>query len=627
MGTLQMFKPFFWLVPVLIAALPAHAVTPSIVVHAYTVNVEVNADGTAVATYHIEQTPSSQAAASQIGQYSIAFNPTLQRLDIDEAYTRKRDGKRVPIDISAIRTQLVPGVANVPMFRDVQQKIVVFPDLGADDTEVLTYHETIEHPLFPGQFTWTNNFGPSTSWENVQVIITAPASYSLRTEAVGIEFERTEADGRARYAWHYRKTEVVAEELIALSTWDRRPRLYASSFSDYAALAAAYYARAVDKTAVTPTIQARADAITQGITDRREQARAIYEWVSLHIRYVALYLAAGGVEPHFADAVLTNGYGDCKDHTVLFEALLRAKGISAQSVLVNLDNAYTLSEPPTIAQLNHVISYLPEFDLYADTTAGVAPFGVLPFQEHGKTAILVGGEGSVERRLPMPKPEDHQMVAFTAARLDRDGVIRGTTIMTGSGPAALTLRQSARQVQTMGHDGAARRQLASLGEQGTGTYRFASPDGFGDSFGISGSFTLDALPEILEGDSFAPPLGLLLLSRPGNYLIGPLYRTTLPASEPTQCFSGHQIEDLSIELPEGYLPARLPKERVIALDDFTYTSRWTLAGRVVRVHRELYAHFDEPVCSGAQRAAIAEAMTQIRRDHRAKIVLVEPEAK
>ena len=47
-------------------------------------------------------------------------------------------------------------------------------------------------------------------------------------------------------------------------------------------------------------------------------------------------------------------------------------------MLLNLDTAYTLSAPPTLAQINHVISYLPEFDLYADTTTGVAPFGVLP---------------------------------------------------------------------------------------------------------------------------------------------------------------------------------------------------------------------------------------------------------
>ncbi len=613
------------------AAPPALAVQPSVIVQKLAIDIVVEPDGHAVTTTHREQSATSRAAAASLGQFAIAFNPSLQHLDIQEAYTSKHDGGRVDVDLAAVRSQLAPGVPNAPIFHDVQQKIVVFPDLQADDIAVITYRQVTDRPLFAGQFFWQAEFARTTAWNDVSINITAPAGYPLRTESFGVAFSRDEQDGVVHYQWRYHAMDVVAEDLAGVSSWDRLPRLFVSSFPDYAALAAAYAAVAEPKAAVTRRVQARADEITAGITDRRQQAKALYEWVSGHIRYVALYLAAGGVEPHDADSVLLNGYGDCKDHTVLFEALLKAKGIEARSVLLNLDTAYTLSGPPTMAQLDHVISYLPEFDLFADTTSGVAPFGTLPFQEYGKPAVMVGGHagaepGDVEAvfRLPVLTTDAVSITTRTDAHIDLDGAIIGTSTTEAVGPAAIALRLTARWVQTAGHEGAARRQLVSLGQAGTGLFSFPPPDGFGSRFDVSGRFRLDPQPEILEGDSFALPLGLQLLVRPGDFLVGPLNRPTLPASEATPCFAGRQTEELSLELPEGRKPLRLPADRVIEIAAFRYSSHWSMQGQVVRVVREMVSRVDQPLCSGALRREVAAAMTDIRRDQRTKIVLSTP---
>jgi transglutaminase-like putative cysteine protease len=602
----------------------ARAVQPSLVMHKLTVDIDVRPDGTATVTQHREISPASLAAAAQIGQYAIGFNPSLQRLDILQASTAKQDGTRLPVDMSQIRTQLIPGAPNSPVYQDMQQKVVVFPDLAAGDTEDITWREETHTPLFAGQFMWNIDFSRFVSWEDVVVTIRAPASYPLHTETFGVDFSRSEQDGVVSYVWRYRATDVVAEDVASVSDWDRLPRFFVSSFPDYGAMAAAYAKLADPKVVVTPRIQERADAITAGIEDRRAQARAIYEWVSTHIRYVALYLGPGGVEPHEADAALANGYGDCKDHTVLFEALLRAKGIAAHTVLINLGSAYTLSGPPTMAQLNHAISYLPEFDVYADTTSGVAPFGTLPFQEYGKPAVIVGMEGEAIRRMPALARGIATIETRTQAQMQLDGAIMGTTTTSATGPAAIALRLTARWVQTAGHEAAARRQLVALGEQGTGVFSFPPPDSFGASFTVTGTFKLDPQPEILDGDSFAPPLGLQLLVRAGDYLLGPLNRTTLPESEPTPCWSGRQVEDLALEVPEGRLPQRLPKDRRIETPSFTYSSSWSTEGQVVRVRRELVTTIDQPLCAGTLRREAAAALAEIRRDQRSKVVLATP---
>ena len=110
---------------------------------------------------------------------------------------------------------------------------------------------------------------------------------------------------------------------------------------------------------MTPRIQTLADDITAGASDRREQAHRIYDWVSEHIRYVAVYLGNGGYVPHDAASILDSGYGDCKDHVVLLEALLKARGIASIPVLINSANRYWAPEAATSGLFNHVLSTCP----------------------------------------------------------------------------------------------------------------------------------------------------------------------------------------------------------------------------------------------------------------------------
>src|SRR5262249_32356612 len=152
---------------------------------------------------------------------------------------------------------------------------------------------------------------------------------------------------------------------------DHDPRLLISTFKDYEELGRAYWAEATKRAVVTPEIQALADEITAGTVDRRGQAAAIDRWIKSNVRYVAVYLGSGRVVPNDANAVLRNKYGDCKDHATLMTALLAAKGIASEQVLINGTNAHTLDQPATLAALNHVIVYLPEWDIYDDPTASL----------------------------------------------------------------------------------------------------------------------------------------------------------------------------------------------------------------------------------------------------------------
>ncbi len=164
---------------------------------------------------------------------------------------------------------------------------------------------------------------------------------------------------------------------------------------------------------VTPQIQTIADKIAKGASGHRAQAQKLYEWVSSHIRYVGVELGAGAMIPHAAQTVLTNGYGDCKDHVTLLGALLKAEGIDSEAVLIDSTNDYSLTKAPSFIGLDHVITYIPELKLFLDSTAVVAPFGVLPFQEYGKPVAFAPLKNSRQGMVPVLPPGVANMTTTT----------------------------------------------------------------------------------------------------------------------------------------------------------------------------------------------------------------------
>lgn len=605
---------------------PVAAAEPPASVRQFRLDTVVEQDGTAVQTLHIETAVSNDDAARREAQQPMSYSDGLEKLELVEAYTQKPDGRRISVERNAVRTQLAPGVPNLPAYSDRKQMVVVMPDAAGGDLLVATWRRTVLQPLFPGEFAQTSFFIRTTPWNNVEVTTTTPADKPLRTEARDgpVLDETTDNGGRHVYHWRY-SAPAVTEDPAALSPLDRAPRLFAATFPDWVAFSRAYAVLFAPQVAVTPRIQAIADEVTAGTTDRRGQAQRLYEWVGQHVRWVAIYLGNGGFVPHAADAVLANGYGDCKDQVALLVALLAAKGIEARPVLINLGPSYTLSGPATYSAFNHVITYLPEWGLYADTTPSGAPFGTLQLPEYGKPILPVTAAGELPSRLPALPPGLASERLHTAAVLGTDGTVSGTSTIEGHGPYATALRLVGRASRAQGAEQFAAAQLRNLNESGQGSVALPETDTLGLDYRIEGRFTLDAHPGWLEGDSFMVPTGLRLLTRTGDGLIGPVHERKLPVAEPTPCYAGRQEEDLSLAFPPGYHPSHLPKDATVAGSFFRYESRWAFADDTVTVHRSLVSTLDQFLCEGGSRAEAAKAWASIRRDLDARIDLKSAE--
>jgi transglutaminase-like putative cysteine protease len=578
----------------------------------YDERVEVNGQGLATDTVHFRVRANNAASAQRIGQQPILYSETMNDIDIVEAFTLKADGRKIPVAPTAIFTQMPQGDAQAIMFDDSRQKVVVFPDVEAGDTIEMTYRRRDKQAAMPGQFSFGRVFSPTAEADSADITIVAPQSYPLFVETHNIPFDRHDSNGTTTYHWHFAQRAPAATIQL-----DRVPSILVSSFKDYEVFGHTYAGLVRPTIAVTPAIQTLADQITQGTNDHRAKAEKIYDWVSRHIRYVAVEMGVGGYMPHGADSILANGYGDCKDHAVLFSALLKAAGISSELVLINSQGIYALPATAVPGAFDHVIAWLPEFGLYADTTAGVAPFGSLPFTEYGKPVLHATEAGKALRAIPVLPPGLATAHTQTVAHIDATGKFEGTTTTTASGPYSMTLRMVTLTIESIGVDVAANAVLKRANLEGNAVFVNPSPpEDLGPSYSLTNKWSFGPYADVLRGARYVMPEGIPVLSLPGDFLMGPLNNAKPDNRQPIACYSGHNDEDIFLDAPAGYQFLQSPPDSTVRTAHISFSTHWSQSGKTLHLHRDFTSTIDTPLCTGAVLTEAINALAAIRQSYR-----------
>ena len=79
-----------------------------------------------------------------------------------------------------------------------------------------------------------------------------------------------------------------------------------------------------ERRAVSAEVQAKAAALTAGKQTTLEKIAALAAFAQRDIRYVAIEIGVGALQPHPAASILTSRFGDCKDKVTLLAAMLKA---------------------------------------------------------------------------------------------------------------------------------------------------------------------------------------------------------------------------------------------------------------------------------------------------------------
>ncbi|MGH6877997.1 MAG: DUF3857 domain-containing transglutaminase family protein [Rhizomicrobium sp.] len=428
--------------PLLLAATPpvlaqdtASVPTPPFELVRSRVDIDVDADGSYAVADEMALRVLDSRGRKALQQTTLGYTQGLQSLQVESAYTLKANGEKIPVPPNQMLWG--SGATSAPGFEDVKTLTIVFPKLEIGDEIVLITVKRQIVPLFAGEFALRDDFSRAVKTDDAQITLTAPENaLPLKIEAVALDGgAREEYAGKYRWVWRFHNDAPVATALDSVVASDDQPHVTASSFPDYGAVGRAYGAHFVGKADPTPEIESLADRLTHGISDRRAQAKALYDWVSTNISYVNIVLGAGGFTPHAAADVLALRHGDCKDHVMLLEALLAAKGIASNPALIAAGGSYVLPGAPSPFYFNHLITYVPEFQLFLDSTAHYASFGVLPDGDADRPVVLVPG-GKISGT-PNDSADETTARAVVTYKIDPDGTAEGESHLSLTGNAAI----------------------------------------------------------------------------------------------------------------------------------------------------------------------------------------------
>ncbi|MGC1462009.1 MAG: DUF3857 and transglutaminase domain-containing protein [Terracidiphilus sp.] len=390
----------------------------------------------------------ADAGVKQMAVLTFTYTASNQQVDI--AYVRVVKPDRSVVVTPAYNIQDLPAdvTREAPMYSDIHQKHVAVKGLGVGDT--LEYQMTLRtlKPDVPGHFWLEYTFEKDQIVLDEQLDLDVPADKTVTVASSDIQPTVTILTRRKLYHWTSSNSARPDPDSPPKSTKHWKPSVQVTTFMSWQQVGAWYASLQKEPLEVTPSIQARATSLTKGLTSDEDKVRALFNDVALHIHYVGLDFGIGRYQPHAADDVLSNEYGDCKDKHTLLATLLKAVGIEAWPVLISSSRPLD-PDTPSPAQFDHVITLVPLAGklLWMDSTAEIAPLGVLFANLRDKQALAIPADkpaylGRTPADLPFAQTTNFQV----EGKLSEEGVFTGHIVQSFHGDGELIMRAAFRSV-------------------------------------------------------------------------------------------------------------------------------------------------------------------------------------
>ena len=147
---------------------------------------------------------------------------------------------------------------------------------------------------------------------------------------------------------------VAGQMILCFFTSSGGPTLNANT--DWNMMGKWYLSVVGERVNASPEIKDEVNALTASKISTLQKMQAIGYFVQHDIRYVAIELGIGGVQPHPAPDVFAHRYGDCKDKATLVRSMLHEIGVDSYHVVINDERGSVTGDMPAHNGFNHVIT-------------------------------------------------------------------------------------------------------------------------------------------------------------------------------------------------------------------------------------------------------------------------------
>src|SRR5260221_4835410 len=362
----------------------------------------------------------------------------------------------------------LPKILGSDLVSDVRDKVIQIP--AAVPGNILGYeYETDESPLVL-QTVW--GFQEADPVKDSKFTLQLPAGWEYRAWWRNHEEVKPTAVGNNQWQWSLSDVKGLrAEEkmppwmsvagFMLVSYFPTGSASAERTFRDWQQMGMWYEGLTHGRKDATPEIKQKVAALTATAKTRVEKMNAIAQFMQRDIRYVAISLGIGGLQPHSAADTFRHRYGDCKDKATLMSSMLKEVGIDSYYVIINSERGSIGGDSP--AQINafdHVILAIKLLDgengpalvstqqdpkvgkvLFFDPTNTFVPFGQVGGYLQDNYGLLVTPEGGELVNIPKLDSASTGTSRKGAIRLDPSGNFSGDFVEVHRGDSAWGQRE------------------------------------------------------------------------------------------------------------------------------------------------------------------------------------------
>ncbi len=419
------------------------------IIERFATHIVAENDGTATRDLTAQIKVLADAGVKAFAVLNFIYTSANEAVEIDYVRVRKPDGALVKTPDYNIQDMPGEVTRTAPLYSDIHEKHVAVKGLGIGDELEYAVRFRVIKPEVEGQFWYEYSFTKSAIAKDEELEISLPAEKSVKVVSPGYRPEVKTEDARRIYRWTRQNLTVKEKDP------DEPPRrvppnpdVQLTTFTSWEDVGRWYGELQKEPLTVTPAIQAKAEELTKGLKTDGEKIHALYNFVALRFHYIGLDFGIGRYQPHAADDVLDNGYGDCKDKHTLLASLLKAEGIESWPALIHASRKLD-PEVPSPAQFNHVITVVPiagQF-IWLDTTPEVAPYQLLLAVLRDKQALVIPSDKpprlmTTPANPPFPSDQEFSI----KGKLNGSGMFTGHVEQSYRGDVEVMLRTAFRRL-------------------------------------------------------------------------------------------------------------------------------------------------------------------------------------
>ncbi len=330
----------------------------------------------------------------------------------------------------------LPGVANGELISDVRAKLLPIP--ASDPGNIVGYEIEQEERPFVYQELWS--FQKQVPVRETRFILQLPPGWEYK--ATWLNFSEVKPTGSGnQWQWVLTDVKALRPELDMPPLRGLEGQLLISllppggsdkkGFENWAEMGRWESNLTQGRRDPSPELQQKVAELTAGKATSLAKMQALAGYVQQDIRYVAIELGIGGLQPHPAKEIYSHHYGDCKDKATLLSAMLKEVGVDSYYLSINTTRGgVTAQTPPQMYWFDHEILgvRLPEdvkdaslVAIYQHPTLGrvlifdptdeLTPFGYLRGALQANYGLLVTPDGG--DLIQLPQLHRH-LTAYTA---------------------------------------------------------------------------------------------------------------------------------------------------------------------------------------------------------------------